>query len=481
MTDKIEKLQEIIDRSHRIVFFGGAGVSTESGIPDFRSEDGLYHQKYKFPPEYMLSHECFVDRTEDFYDFYRDKILSYDAKPNAAHLFLAALERAGKLTAVVTQNIDGLHDDAGSKYVYELHGSVRRNHCTRCGAFYTLDAVKGGSGVPHCSCGGVIKPDVVLYGEGLDDDTVTGAIKAIADADAMIIAGTSLTVYPAAGLIRYFRGRDLVVINLGDAGDVTTLAVVPEAAKCRAILLCKEPEMALCGLPVAERVFRAVDPTLEFTALKREGDICRRGDVLAEISGSARSVLTAERTALNFIQRLSGAATAAHRYAAAVAGTKTVVLDTRKTTPGYRNLEKYAVAVGGAGNHRIGLYDRVMIKDNHREMAAMEGDGAIPRAVARARRAYPGLEIEVEADTLDEVRAAAECGVEHIMLDNMDDETMKEAVGIVAGRAKLEASGGITLERLPRIAKLGVDFISVGALTHSVKSADISLDIEVEK
>ena len=269
--------------------------------------------------------------------------------------------------------------------------------------------------------------------------------------------------------------------DLDGAGDVTTLAVVPEAAKCRAILLCKEPGMALCGLPVAERVFHAVDPGLEFTALKREGDLCRKGDVLAEIAGSARSVLTAERTALNFIQRLSGVATAAHRYAAAVAGTKTVVLDTRKTTPGYRNLEKYAVAVGGAGNHRIGLYDRVMIKDNHREMAAMEGDGAIPRAVERARKKYPALEIEVEADTLDEVRQAAECGVEHIMLDNMDNETMKQAVAIAAGRAKLEASGGITLERLPSIAALGVDFVSVGALTHSVKSADISLDIEVTK
>ena len=269
--------------------------------------------------------------------------------------------------------------------------------------------------------------------------------------------------------------------DLGDAGDVTTLAVVPEAAKCRAVLLCKEPDMALCGLPVAERVFHTVDPELKFVPLRREGDVCQKGDVLAEISGSARSVLTAERTALNFIQRLSGVATAAHRCAAAVAGTKTAVLDTRKTTPGYRNLEKYAVAVGGAENHRIGLYDRVMIKDNHREMAAMEGDGAIPRAVERARRAYPDLEIEVEADTLDDVRAAAECGVEHIMLDNMDDETMKRAAAIAAGRAKLEASGGITLERLPRIAKIGVDFISVGALTHSVKSADISLDIEVEK
>ena len=216
----IEKLQEIVDRSRRLVFFGGAGVSTESGIPDFRSKDGLYNQKYKFPPEYMLSHSCFVDRTEDFYEFYRDKILAYEAKPNAAHLFLAELEKTGRLSAVVTQNIDGLHQAAGSKRVFELHGSVHRNYCTRCGKFFDLAAVKAQTGVPHCPCSGVIKPDVVLYGEGLDDDTVTGAIKAIADADAMIIAGTSLTVYPAAGLIRYFRGRDLVVINLGDAGDV---------------------------------------------------------------------------------------------------------------------------------------------------------------------------------------------------------------------------------------------------------------------
>ena len=269
--------------------------------------------------------------------------------------------------------------------------------------------------------------------------------------------------------------------DLGDAGDVTTLSVVPEAARCRAILLCKEPDMVLCGLPVAERVFHRVDPALEFTSLKHEGDLCQKGDVLAEISGGARGVLTAERTALNFIQRLSGVATAARRCADAVAGSRTVVLDTRKTTPGFRNLEKYAVAVGGAENHRIGLCDRVMIKDNHRELAAMEGDGAIPRAVERARRAYPQLEIEVEADTLDEVRAALASGAEHIMLDNMDDDTMREAVGIVAGRAKLEASGGITLERLHRIAAIGVDFVSIGALTHSVKSADISLDIEVTK
>ena len=269
--------------------------------------------------------------------------------------------------------------------------------------------------------------------------------------------------------------------DLGNRGDATTLAVVPENAKCHAVLLCKEPDMALCGLPVAERVFKTVDPALEFRAFKREGDICQKGDKLAEISGPARGVLTAERTALNFIQRLSGVATAAHRCAAAVAGSRTRVLDTRKTTPGFRSLEKYAVAVGGADNHRIGLYDRIMIKDNHRELAAMEGDGAIRRAVERARKAYPDLEIEVEADTLDEVRQAAECGVEYILLDNMSDDTMREAVRIVSGRAKLEASGGITIERLHSIAEIGVDFVSIGALTHSVKSADISLDIEVVK
>ena len=216
----IEKLQEIIDRSKSVVFFGGAGVSTESGIPDFRSKDGLYSQKYKYPPEYMLSHDCFMDKTADFYEFYRDKILAYEAQPNAAHYFLAELEKAGRLSGVVTQNIDGLHDDAGSKRVYELHGSVRRNYCTRCGAFYRLEAVKAQKGIPHCSCGGVIKPDVVLYGEGLDDDVVSGAVRAIASADTMIVAGTSLTVYPAAGLIRYFRGRDLVVINLGEMNEI---------------------------------------------------------------------------------------------------------------------------------------------------------------------------------------------------------------------------------------------------------------------
>ena len=239
--------------------------------------------------------------------------------------------------------------------------------------------------------------------------------------------------------------------------------------------------MVLAGLPVAERVFKLVEPRLEFKAIREDGDHCEYGDVLAEIHGPARGLLIAERTALNFLQRLSGVATTSAKYAAALEGTKTLVLDTRKTTPGYRNLEKYAVAVGGATNHRIGLYDRVMIKDNHREMAAMEGPGGIVRSVERARQAHPELEVEVEADTLDEVREALEAGADHIMLDNMSDEMMAEAVKLVNGRAKLEASGGITLERLPRIGKIGVDFVSAGALTHSVKAADISLDIQVSK
>ncbi len=269
--------------------------------------------------------------------------------------------------------------------------------------------------------------------------------------------------------------------DLGDRGDTTTLACVPENAVSRAFLLCKEDEMILAGIEVAQRVFQKIDPSLQFTALKKDGELCRRGEKLAFITGPARAILTAERTALNFIQRLCGVATMSYFYARELSDSSCVVLDTRKTTPGYRNLEKYAVAVGGAGNHRIGLYDRIMIKDNHRELAALEGDGAITRAVQRARNAYPDLEIEVEADTLDEVAEAANCGVEHIMLDNMSNDEMKKAVAIVAGRAKLEASGGITIKRLASIGQIGVDFVSSGALTHSVRSMDISLDIEVVK
>ena len=209
-----EQLQQWIADSDNVVFFGGAGVSTESGIPDFRSVDGLYNQRYDEPPETILSHTYFTRRTEDFYRFYRDKMLCLDAQPNAAHYKLAELERAGKLKAVVTQNIDGLHQKAGSQTVYELHGSVHRNYCTKCRTFYGVDFIAGGEGVPRCAvCGGLVKPDVVLYEEGLDQDTVEGAVRAIAKADVLIIGGTSLVVYPAAGLINYYRGNKLVLVN----------------------------------------------------------------------------------------------------------------------------------------------------------------------------------------------------------------------------------------------------------------------------
>lgn len=212
--DNIEKLADIVKNSRNIVFFGGAGVSTESGIPDFRSVDGLYNQQWKYPPETILSHTFFMEKTEEFYRFYRAKMLCLDAKPNAAHLKLAQLEAEGKLTAVVTQNIDGLHQAAGSKKVYELHGSVLRNYCTKCGKFYGVDCIANSEGIPKCECGGIIKPDVVLYEEALNDDTVSGAVHAIANADTLIIGGTSLNVYPAAGLIRYFNGNNLVIINM---------------------------------------------------------------------------------------------------------------------------------------------------------------------------------------------------------------------------------------------------------------------------
>jgi len=206
-------LQQMIDSSRRIVFFGGAGVSTESGIPDFRSTDGLYHQRYRWPPEQILSHTFFERMPEEFFRFYREKMLPLDAKPNPAHLQLAALEQAGRLRAVITQNIDGLHTKAGSRTVYELHGSIWRNHCTRCGKFYPPEYIRDSQGVPRCDCGGCIKPDVVLYEEGLDDDVVSAAVHAIRQSDLMIVAGTSLTVYPAAGLLSYFHGDHLVLIN----------------------------------------------------------------------------------------------------------------------------------------------------------------------------------------------------------------------------------------------------------------------------
>lgn len=218
MDERILELKKMIAESNNIVFFGGAGVSTESGIPDFRSVDGLYHQKYDYPPETILSHTFYRRHTDEFYRFYKDKMLCLDAKPNAAHLALAKWEQEGKLKAIVTQNIDGLHQAAGSKRVYELHGSVLRNYCEDCGKFYDVNYVKDAEGVPKCSCGGIIKPDVVLYEEGLDDSTIRGAVKAISEADMLIIGGTSLVVYPAAGLIDYYNGNKLVVINKSSTG-----------------------------------------------------------------------------------------------------------------------------------------------------------------------------------------------------------------------------------------------------------------------
>ena len=214
MTEQLETLRTWINESDNIVFFGGAGVSTESGIPDFRSVDGLYHQQYDYPPETILSHTFFKRNTEEFYRFYRAKMLAFDAKPNAAHKNLAEWEQQGTLKAVVTQNIDGLHQAAGSKVVYELHGSVHRNYCQKCGAFYDARYMLESKGIPKCEkCGGLIKPDVVLYEEGLDQATIQGAIRAISHADVLIIGGTSLTVYPAAGLIDYYNGNKLVLIN----------------------------------------------------------------------------------------------------------------------------------------------------------------------------------------------------------------------------------------------------------------------------
>ena len=214
MQQELETLKKWIDNSDNIVFFGGAGVSTESGIPDCRSVDGLYNQQYDYPPETILSHTFFRRNTEEFYRFYRAKMLALDAKPNAAHKKLAQWEQEGKLKAVVTQNIDGLHQAAGSKMVYELHGSVHRNYCQKCGAFYDARYMLESKGIPKCEkCGGIIKPDVVLYEEGLDDATMRGAIRAISHADVLIIGGTSLTVYPAAGLIDYYNGNKLVLIN----------------------------------------------------------------------------------------------------------------------------------------------------------------------------------------------------------------------------------------------------------------------------
>ncbi len=229
MNDKIEALQRLIDESSYIVFFGGAGVSTESGIPDFRSVDGLYNQKYAYPPEEILSRTFFDRNPEEFYRFYRDKLIVGEARPNAAHLYLAELEKRGKLRAVVTQNIDGLHQAAGSRNVLELHGTLLENYCVRCGRRYDAGYCQKAQGVPRCSCGGIVRPDIVLYEEGLDQDVLTRAVTHISRADLLIIGGTSLAVYPAAGLIHYFRGKHLVLINKSPTPmDGLAELVIPE-------------------------------------------------------------------------------------------------------------------------------------------------------------------------------------------------------------------------------------------------------------
>ena len=229
MDDTIRRLKELTDSSRNIVFFGGAGVSTESGIPDFRSVDGLYHQKFKYPPETILSHTFYETHTEEFYDFYRAKMLAPDAQPNAAHRKLAQWEQEGRLKAVITQNIDGLHQKAGSREVLELHGSVLRNYCTRCGKFYGVERIAESTGVPRCECGGIIKPDVVLYEESLNEEVMAKAIHYIRQADVLLIGGTSLVVYPAAGLVQYYSGGKLAVINKGGAGSGLGAAVNVDA------------------------------------------------------------------------------------------------------------------------------------------------------------------------------------------------------------------------------------------------------------
>lgn len=249
LNKQIQELQKIIDTYGNIVFFGGAGVSTESGIPDFRSVDGLYHQQYDYPPETILSHSFYRSHPEEFFRFYRNKMLFPKAQPNAAHKKLAELERAGKVRAVVTQNIDGLHQAAGSKSVYELHGTIMKNYCTRCGREYPLSTIIESKGIPRCQvkdetggvCNGIIKPKVVLYEEGLDDNVVSGAIKHIRNADMLIIGGTSLTVYPAAGLIRYFSGRHIVLINKA-----------PTSSDSMADLIIREPIGETLGVIVCE-------------------------------------------------------------------------------------------------------------------------------------------------------------------------------------------------------------------------------------
>lgn len=273
--------------------------------------------------------------------------------------------------------------------------------------------------------------------------------------------------------------RAALAEDIGE-GDATTLAVVPAGVNIDAELRAREA-CVIAGMPVVEAVFHELDPAIELDVRVGEGERCGIGQVAAVASGPARAILTGERTALNLLQRLSGIATQTAQYAAACEGTKVRILDTRKTTPGLRALEKYAVAMGGGDNHRFGLYDRIMIKDNHRLIAGFSGDGAIRRAVGACREQYPKLEIEVEADTLEEVEQALEAGADYVLLDNMSKEEMAAAHALrnrIAKQSMLEASGGITIERIAEIAKTGVDFISAGALTHSVRAIDIGLDID---
>jgi nicotinate-nucleotide pyrophosphorylase (carboxylating) len=271
--------------------------------------------------------------------------------------------------------------------------------------------------------------------------------------------------------------RNALAEDVG-SGDATTLAVVPENLEVSASIVARE-ECVCAGLQVAECVFKELDPKAVFEYVVQDGDRCSRGCILARVTGKAQAILTGERTALNFLQRLSGVATMSRIYVDALTpGSVTQLLDTRKTTPGWRALEKYAVKMGGATNHRFGLYDRVMIKDNHRELAKLLGPDSIQLAVQACRDKFPKLEVEVEADTLDEVKAALEAEADYILLDNMDNETVAKAIELAAGRSKLEASGGITLERIASLSALNVDFISVGALTHSAPAVDIALDIQ---
>ena len=260
------------------------------------------------------------------------------------------------------------------------------------------------------------------------------------------------------------------------SGDATTLSLIPENTLTTAYFTTRE-DCVCCGLPVVSRLFSMLDSYVELIPQVKDGDLCLKGARLATVKGPARAILTGERTALNFLQRLSGVATITRRYVDALGQSNTKLLDTRKTTPGYRQLEKYAVRMGGGCNHRMGLYDRVMIKDNHRELAKIYGEDSIEVAVKLARRAYPKLLIEVEADSMDDVRHAVAAKADIILLDNMSNKQMAEAIKLINHTALTEASGGITLERLPSLGRLGLDFISVGALTHSAPSVDIGLDM----